>query len=79
MSAGTNWPTTIHYKSASRVLTVTFDDKTKFELPAEYLRVESPSAEVQGHGASTKVTVAGKKNVGIKDIKEVGRYAVRIN
>jgi DUF971 family protein len=78
VSGNTSWPTTIHYKSATRVLTVSFDDKTTFDLPAEYLRVESPSAEVQGHGSSTKVTVAGKRNVGITDIKEVGRYAVRI-
>jgi DUF971 family protein len=57
---------------------VTFEDGTKFALPAEYLRVESPSAEVQGHGASTKVTVAGKKNVAIARIEQVGRYAVRL-
>jgi DUF971 family protein len=55
-----------------------FEDGTKFALPAEYLRVESPSAEVQGHGASTKVTVAGKKNVSIVRIEQVGRYAVRL-
>jgi DUF971 family protein len=47
-------------------------------LPAEYLRVESPSAEVQGHGASTKVTVAGKRNVGIRAMDPVGQYAIRI-
>ena len=78
MSATAPWPTSIKYKSANRTLAVAFDDKKSFDLPAEYLRVESPSAEVQGHGASTKVTVSGKKNVGIKDLQEVGRYAVRI-
>ncbi len=78
MSLATNWPTTIRYKSAVRILTVTFDGNTEFDLPAEYLRVESPSAEVQGHGASTKVTVAGKKNVGINAIEKVGLYAVRL-
>ncbi len=74
----TPWVTDLHYKKADRTLTVTFEDGTKFALPAEYLRVESPSAEVQGHGASTKVTVAGKKNVAIACIEQVGRYAVRI-
>ena len=72
------WPTSISYKRATRTMSVVFDDRSSFDLPAEYLRVESPSAEVQGHGAATKVTVAGKKNVGIADIQEVGRYAVRI-
>ena len=72
------WVTDLHYKKADRTLTVTFEDGTKFALPAEYLRVESPSAEVQGHGASTKVTVAGKRTVAIDRIEPVGRYAVRI-
>jgi DUF971 family protein len=72
------WPTNIDYKKSERVLTVAFEDGSKFKLPAEYLRVESPSAEVQGHGASTKVTVAGKKNVAIAKIEQIGRYAVRL-
>jgi DUF971 family protein len=72
------WPTSIRYRRAERVLSIEFDDHAAFELPAEYLRVESPSAEVQGHGAATKVTVAGKAHVGITDIQEVGRYAVRL-
>ena len=78
MSKAAPWPTKLAYKSETKTLSISFDDNSAFELPAEYLRVESPSAEVQGHGASTKVTVAGKKHVGIKDIQEVGRYAVRI-
>lgn len=72
------WVTDLHYKKADKALTVTFEDGTKFALPAEYLRVESPSAEVQGHGAATKVTVAGKRNVAIERIEPVGRYAVRL-
>lgn len=72
------WVTDLHYRKADRTLTVTFEDGAKFALPAEYLRVESPSAEVQGHGASTKVTVAGKRAVGIDRIEPIGRYAVRI-
>ena len=59
-------------------MSITFDDKSTYDLPAEYLRVESPSAEVQGHGSATKVTVAGKKNVGITDMQKIGHYAIRI-
>lgn len=78
MTKAAAWPTKITYKKATRTLSVAFDDNTSYDLPAEYLRIESPSAEVQGHGAATKVTVAGKKNVSVLDIQEVGRYAVRI-
>lgn len=72
------WPTELRYASAERALHVTFDDGEAYKLSAEYLRVESPSAEVQGHGAATKVTVAGKRNVAITNIEPVGRYAVRL-
>lgn len=74
----TVWPTELRYAGAERALHVTFDDGTAYKLSAEYLRVESPSAEVQGHGAATKVTVAGKKYVAIKKMEPVGRYAVRL-
>lgn len=72
------WPVELRYSRADRVLNVSFDDGASFRLPAEYLRVESPSAEVQGHGAATKVLVAGKRNVAIVRIEPVGRYAVRL-
>jgi DUF971 family protein len=72
------WPVELRYSRAERVLTVKFDDGANYRLPAAYLRVKSPSAEVQGHGAATKVTVAGKKNVAVDKIEEVGRYAVRL-
>ena len=78
MSGGAPWPTNIDYKKAERVLHIAFEDGATFELPAEYLRVESPSAEVQGHGAKTKITIAGKKNVAIVKIEQIGRYAVRL-
>ncbi len=55
-----------------------FDDGTTFRLPAELLRVESPSAEVQGHGPGQKTIVAGRRHVGIMDIEAVGHYAIRI-
>jgi DUF971 family protein len=68
----------IRFNKAERVLQVAFDDGSRFEFPAEYLRVESPSAEVQGHSPSQKQIVPGKRNVGIAAIEPVGNYAVRL-
>jgi len=79
MSEGTPWPTDIAVKRAERRIDVSFDDGRRFSLPAELLRVESPSAEVQGHGADPKQIVAGKRNVGIAGVEPVGNYAVRIS
>lgn len=70
--------TALRYRREDRILDVTFDDGARFSLPAEYLRVESPSAEVQGHGPGQKVIVAGRRHVGIMRIEPVGHYAVRI-
>ena len=61
---------------ASHVLEVAFDDGQRFRLPLEYLRVESPSAEVQGHGPGQKVLVPGKRDVGVKAIEPMGNYGV---
>ncbi len=61
---------------ASHALEVAFDDGQRFRLPCEYLRVESPSAEVQGHGPGQKVLVAGKRHVNIKAIEPMGNYGV---
>jgi DUF971 family protein len=72
------WPTELRLKRAEKRLDITYDDGSHFALPAEYLRVESPSAEVQGHGPSQKQTVAGKAQVGIARIEPVGNYAVRL-
>ncbi|MBK5197345.1 MAG: DUF971 domain-containing protein [Methyloceanibacter sp.] len=72
------WPTELRLDKDKRVLTVGFDDGQSFALPAELLRVLSPSAEVQGHTPSQRVTVPGKKNVGIVRVEPVGNYAVRI-
>ncbi len=72
------WPTELRLDKDKRVLTVTFDDGESFALPAELLRVLSPSAEVQGHSEDQRVAVAGKKNVGIVRIEPVGNYAARI-
>ncbi len=70
--------TEIRLNKAERVLHVVFDDGARFALPAEYLRVESPSAEVQGHMPSQKQTVPGKRHVAIVGIEPVGHYAVRL-
>jgi DUF971 family protein len=72
------WPTELRLKRAEKRLDITFDDGTQFSLPAEYLRVESPSAEVQGHGPGQRQTVGGKAQVGIDSIETVGNYAVRL-
>ena len=71
-------PTDIVLHTASRTLEVAFDDGARYHLPAEYLRVHSPSAEVTGHGPGQRVLVAGKRDVAIKAIEPVGRYAVRL-
>ena len=72
------WPTEIKLRKSERMLDVAFEDGTRFSLPAEYLRVESPSAEVQGHGQGQKKTVPGKRNVAIDAVEPVGNYAVRL-
>ena len=80
MSAGgtTRWPVELRLKKAEKLLEIAFDDGNRFRLPAEYLRVESPSAEVQGHGPGQKTLVAGRVHVGIIGLEPIGNYAVRI-
>jgi DUF971 family protein len=72
------WPVELRVNRVEKHLSVAFDNGDRFQLPAEYLRVESPSAEVQGHGPGQKVTIAGRRHVGIMDVEPVGRYAVKI-
>jgi len=74
----THWPTEIKYLSAEKKLEVSFDSGETFTYPAEFLRVESPSAEVQGHGPGQKQIVARRRHVGIMEIEPVGNYAVRL-
>jgi DUF971 family protein len=71
-------PTEIKLRKASRVLEVSFADGSRFQLPFEYLRVHSPSAEVKGHGPGQEVLVLGKENVGIAAVDPVGQYAVKL-
>jgi len=73
-----SWPTELKLDKDKSVLTVSFDDGAQFALPAELLRVLSPSAEVQGHSPEQRVTVPGKENVCIQKLEPVGTYAVRI-
>ena len=72
-------PTELNLHRQSRVLEVTFDDGSHFNLPCEYLRVYSPSAEVQGHTPDQRQLQKGKENVNIERIEPVGNYAVRLH
>lgn len=71
-------PTEVRLITKEKMLEIDFDDGTIFTYPAELLRVESPSAEVQGHSPDQKVIVAGRRNIGIVNIEAVGHYALRI-
>ncbi|MGD0027137.1 MAG: gamma-butyrobetaine hydroxylase-like domain-containing protein, partial [Xanthobacteraceae bacterium] len=73
-----SWPTELRLRKDRKALTVAFDNGESFDLAAEYLRVRSPSAEVQGHSPSERRTVAGKQNVQILELHPVGNYAVRL-
>ena len=73
-----NWPTELRLAKDRKTLTVAFDGGDSFALPAEYLRVKSPSAEVQGHSPDERKTVPGKRNVMILEVNPVGNYAVRL-
>jgi DUF971 family protein len=72
------WPVELRLNRAKTQLTVEYDSGERYVLPAEYLRVESPSAEVQGHGAGQKQILTGKADVTILGLEPVGNYAVRI-
>ncbi|ACA20464.1 protein of unknown function DUF971 [Methylobacterium sp. 4-46] len=73
-----DWPTEIRLARDKRVLHVTFADGAAYALPAEYLRVESPSAEVQGHAPSERQWIGGKREVQILSVTPVGNYAVKL-
>lgn len=71
-------PTDIQLHQQSRVLEIAYDDGARFHLPAEYLRVYSPSAEVRGHSPDEAVLQVGKEQVNIRDLQPIGRYALKI-
>jgi len=73
-----HWPVEIRLKRTEKLLEIAFEDGARYRLPAEYLRVESPSAEVQGHGPGQKTLVHGRAHVGITAVEPVGNYAVRL-
>lgn len=78
MSQSNPWPTEVRLKSKEKALEIDFDDGSRFRFPAEFLRVESPSAEVQGHVPGQKQIVAGRRHIGIMGVEPVGHYAIRI-
>ena len=71
-------PTEINFHQKSHILEITFDDGNTFQLPSEYLRVYSPSAEVQGHGPGQEVLQIGKQDINITRIEPVGHYAIQL-
>ncbi|MBT5914467.1 MAG: DUF971 domain-containing protein [Rhodospirillaceae bacterium] len=78
-SSTKNWPIEIRIKSKEKTLEIDFDNGESFKIKAELLRVESPSAEIQGHGSGQKVTLAGRRHVGILSVEPVGNYAIKIS
>ena len=72
------WPTELRLRKDKAALLVTFDTGEAYELPAEFLRVHSPSAEVQGHSPDERKTVGGKRSVVVLEVQPVGNYAVRL-
>ena len=72
------WPTELVIRRNAKVMSIAFDDGLNFDIPFELLRVESPSAQVQGHSAADKKIVAGKSGVSVIRVEPVGRYAVRL-
>jgi DUF971 family protein len=72
------WPTELRLSQEGRLLTVSFENGESFDLATEYLRVMSPSAEVQGHSEAGRKTVGGKRKVAVQAIDPVGAYAVRL-
>ena len=77
-AASKPWPTELRLHKDGKTLTIMFDDGQRFDLSAEYLRVKSPSAEVQGHSPDERKTVAGKQDVAILEVVPIGNYAARL-
>ncbi|MGV3633357.1 MAG: gamma-butyrobetaine hydroxylase-like domain-containing protein [Pseudorhodoplanes sp.] len=78
MSTPQAWPTELRLSKDGKTLTIAFEGGEQFALSAEYLRVKSPSAEVQGHSPAERQTVPGKQDVMILEIQPIGNYAVRL-
>ena len=78
LTPSTPRPTDIRLHQVSRKLEIAFDDGSNFQLPCEFLRVYSPSAEVRGHGQGQEVLQVGKEDVNIVGIEQVGQYALKL-
>ena len=79
MAAGASpWPTEVKLRKDKKALSLTFENGEAYEFPAEFLRVHSPSAEVQGHSPDERKTVGGKRDVAVIEVNPVGNYAVRL-
>lgn len=78
MEPSSAWPTELRLRKDKAALAIAFDSGEAFEFPAEFLRVHSPSAEVQGHSPSERRTVGGRRNVKIIEVQPIGNYAVRL-
>jgi DUF971 family protein len=78
MTDVSHWPTELRLAKDKKLFSVTFEGGASFALPAEYLRVKSPSAEVQGHAPDERKTVPGKRDVMILEVQPIGNYAVRL-
>jgi DUF971 family protein len=74
-----HWPQELRLRSQGKLLRIAFDDGQSFDLSAEYLRVMSPSAEVQGHSAAERRLIVGKSGVAIIKVEPIGHYAVRLS
>ena len=79
IASSDKWPSEINVQDKGRVLKVSFEDGRAFSLPAEFLRVMSPSAEVQGHSRKERKTIGGKRDVAIIGVDQVGSYAIKLN
>lgn len=77
--SATVWPTEISVREQGRTLSVTFDSGARYDITAELLRIESPSAEVKGHGPGQETLQWGKRDVTITRVEPVGNYAVRLH
>jgi DUF971 family protein len=73
-----DWPTEVRLRKDRRALRIAFESGEAFEFPAEFLRVLSPSAEVQGHSPDERKTIPGKRNVMVLEVHPIGNYAVRL-
>jgi DUF971 family protein len=78
MASNSAWPTELRLQKDRKILVISFDQGESYQLPAEYLRIRSPSAEVQGHSPAERRVVPGKRDVQIRELHPVGNYAVRL-